>query len=61
MKKLSDEEKDARINVYDEVIDHMDMEIYDNKIERKQGMIIKKQLIRIRENFINNFINRKNK
>ena len=52
MKKLSTKQEDARIAVWDELIDHMDMEIYDNNTEREQGALIKKQLIRLRDNFI---------
>lgn len=41
--------------IYNEVIDHLEQEIYETPEEREQGIIIKKQVIALRDKFIKNW------
>jgi hypothetical protein len=51
MKKLTQEQIDDRMVVWDEAIDHMDGDVYDNNSEYQQGVIIRKQMMRMRDKF----------
>lgn len=51
MKALTVEQIEARMNVYDDLIDHLDCSIYENETERAQGVIMKAQLKRLAKDF----------
>jgi hypothetical protein len=51
MKKLMQWQIDDRLVVWNEAIDHMDGDVYDNTSERLQGAIIRKQMIKMRDKF----------
>jgi hypothetical protein len=51
MKKLTEQEIDDRMVVYEELIAHLEMSIYETDGELNQGKILQKQLIRMRDNF----------
>ena len=54
MKKLTQKQIDARMIVYDEVIDHLDGDIYDTATELEQGKIIRQQIKKLSENWFFN-------
>ena len=55
MKKLIEKEIGARFVVYDEAIDHLDGDVYDNKLEYQQGRIVQRQLIALKEKFFRKY------
>jgi hypothetical protein len=57
--KITLEQAKARNVIYNEVIDHLEQEIYDTPEEREQGAIIKRQLISLKNRFIRDW-NKKN-
>lgn len=53
--RLTDDQIKARIVVYDEIICHLEHEIYETEEEKKQGQVIIKQIIAIKNNFSNKY------
>lgn len=52
---LSQEEVEARIVIYNELIDHLDMSIYESEEEKRQGIILKFKLRSQRDRFIKKY------
>jgi hypothetical protein len=50
--RLTTEQIEARICMYQEAVDHMEMDIYHDSIEREQALFIRNQIIRLRDKFI---------
>lgn len=50
--RLTKEQIEARISMYNEGIDHMEMEIFDDEVEREQALFIQRQLIQLRDKFV---------
>lgn len=51
-KLLTKEKVEARITMYDEVIDHLGMEICETEEEKVQAKFIQKQITAMRDKFI---------
>ena len=51
MKKLTQEQIDARIEMYEEVIEHLYMNICDTAEEKRQAKVIQNQIRRLSEAF----------
>ena len=46
---LSEKQIDARMVVYDDIIDRLNGDMYDNRTEEEQGMIIRNQIKKMSE------------
>jgi hypothetical protein len=53
--KLTKEQIDARVVVFDEVIGHLENDVYETQLEREQGLILQQQLIKLRDKFIETY------
>lgn len=51
-RKITQKQAIDRNFIYDEVIGHLEQDIYETPEEREQGAIIKKQIIALRDKFI---------
>ncbi len=60
MKRLPCETIEARLVMYDEAADHLEMCVADNEIERTQAKVVAKQIRKLGENFANKYSRRKN-
>jgi hypothetical protein len=53
MSKLTNEQVEARIEMYEEAAEHLSLSVHDSDIEKQQSFIVIKQIRALQRKFLN--------